>query len=73
MSQLSSESWGLRVPLSSPAACALDSEVAADTKGDDDGVDVAIDDNSAVDDSPLVFLIFEEISSAMQRWCPSAS
>ena len=54
----SSEHWGLS-PLSSPPACVLDRDVAADTKGDDDGVDVAMDENSVVDDSPLGFLIFE--------------
>ena len=37
----------------------LDKDVAADTNGDDDGVDVAMDENSVVDDSPLGFLFFE--------------
>ena len=38
----------------------LDNDVAADTSGEDDGVDPATDENSVVDDSPLGFLIFDD-------------
>ena len=34
--------------------------MAADTKGDDEGVEVAIEDNSPAEDSPLVFLTLVE-------------
>ena len=45
--------------MSSHPACVLDNDVAADTNGEDDGVDVPMDENSVVEDSPLGFLILD--------------
>ena len=72
ISQLSSDSWGLTVVLSPPTTCALETDVAADTNGDDDGVEVAIDDNSGDEDSPLNFLILLETSASFVQGSSSS-
>ena len=55
--------------MSSHAACVLDKDVAADTNGEDDGVEVAMDENSVVDDSPLGFLILDVSPSFSDSVC----
>lgn len=64
ISQLSSESCGLPFGLST--IWELETDVAAETKGDDEGVEVTIGDNSADEDPPLVFLILLEASVLLQ-------
>ena len=51
----------------------LDNDVAADTSGEDDGVDPATDENSVVDDSPLGFLIFEGSPSFSDSFCAESA
>ena len=57
------------VALWPPAAWQLEIDVAADTKGEDDGVEVDIDDDSADDESPLDFiLLLPPWISFLQVW-----